>query len=138
VRSETSEPQAVQKIPHQVIVRAPGLLPMLYRTIELAEELGISQSTIVRWAQLGAPHQRDRRGHIWINGNLFASWVESHRRGRSRRRVPIDQAYCLRCRRLVTMENPRSRRVGNMILVSARCPECGSKVNRGSADDQSQ
>jgi hypothetical protein len=111
---------------------------MMYGTQELAKELGVRQSTVVRWTQRGAPHRRDRRGHLWIHGHLFASWVESQRRSRSRRRVSIDQAYCLHCNKLVNMHNPRPRRIGNMILLSARCPECGAKVNRGSTDDQSR
>jgi hypothetical protein len=127
--------QARLKMPHNVIVKAPGLLPMMYRTRELAQELGISRRTLVRWAQLGAPHKRDRRGHVWIHGRLFASWVESHRGGRSRRKLQLDQAYCLRCNQVIVMEDPRPRKVGNMTLLGGKCPDCGSKVNRGSTCD---
>jgi Tfp pilus assembly protein PilV len=37
------------KIPHLVIVKAPGLLPMQYTAQELAEELSISESTLRDW-----------------------------------------------------------------------------------------
>ena len=44
----SSSVQERQKIPREVIVRAPGLLPMFYKTRELAEDLGIDQRTIIR------------------------------------------------------------------------------------------
>jgi len=66
VRNGHSKP--VEKLPHSVIVRAPGLLPMLYKVKELAGELGISPRTIRKWARRGMPHQRDGKGHIWIDG----------------------------------------------------------------------
>jgi hypothetical protein len=64
-----------QKIPHEVIVRAPGHLPLFYKTQELAEDLGIDRQTIICWAKNGAPHKHDGKGHIWIHGKFFASWV---------------------------------------------------------------
>lgn len=124
------------KLPHKVIVRAPGLLPMLYRTRELAKELGVNRTTIVRWSQRGAPHKRDPKGHIWIHGQLFASWVETHRRNRSRPKLPIDQGYCLRCNQIITIQDQETRRVGNMIMIGGTCPDCGAKVNRATSDDQ--
>jgi hypothetical protein len=36
-------------LPHTVIVRAPGLLPMLYRPAELADDLEIPESTLRDW-----------------------------------------------------------------------------------------
>lgn len=127
--------QSRLRMPHKVIVRAPGLLPMMYRTRELARELGVSGARVVNWTQNGAPHQRDRRGHIWINGQLFASWVESHRRSRSRPQLPRGQGYCLRCDEIVTIKDPETRPIGNMIMFSGTCPECGAQVNRASSDD---
>ena len=125
---------AKQKIPHEVIVRAPGLLPMFYKTRELAEDLGADQQSIVRWAQNGAPHKRDGKGHIWIHGQLFASWIESQRKPRSRKEVPPDHGYCFRCNQIVKMEDIRKRRNANLILLTGTCTQCGGKVNRGSSD----
>jgi hypothetical protein len=34
------------RLPHCVIVKAPGLLPMLYKPSEIAEELKIPERTI--------------------------------------------------------------------------------------------
>lgn len=123
-----------EKIPHNVIVRAPGLLPMMYKTTELSEELGVAPRTIVRWTQNGAPFQRDQRGHIWIHGGLFASWVESQRRPRSRREIPPDHGFCFACDEIVRMEDIQERSIAKLTLLTGSCTQCGGKVNRGSSD----
>ncbi len=126
--------QGRQKIPHEVIIRAPGLLPMMYKTRELAEDLGINQQTIIRWAQNGAPHDRDGKGHIWIHGHLFASWVDSQRKPSSRKDFPLDHGYCFRCKEMVKMEDITKRRITNLIMLTGACFKCGGTVNRGSSD----
>jgi hypothetical protein len=45
------------KIPHSVIVKASGLLPMLYTVSELAMELDIPGRTLRNWLANGAPRQ---------------------------------------------------------------------------------
>jgi len=130
-------PQTAQtklKIPHDAIVRAPGLLPMMYKTRELADELGVDRQMIIRWAQNGAPHDRDGKGHIWIHGRLFASWIESQRKSRSRIGLPRDHGYCFGCHQMVKMEGITERRSAKLILLTGICPHCGRKVNRGSSD----
>jgi len=39
------------KLPHAVIIKAPGLLPMLYTPREICEELGVAESTLRDWLQ---------------------------------------------------------------------------------------
>ncbi len=73
------------RLPHLAIVRAPGLLPMLYRPNELAKELDMSPMTIADWAKKGLPHQRDGRGHLWINGQELAGWIAQVRQSRASR-----------------------------------------------------
>lgn len=60
------------RLPHAVIVRAPGLLPMLYSPRELGQELRIPDRTIREWLGKGLPHLRDERRHIWIDGRQLA------------------------------------------------------------------
>ena len=74
-------------LPHLAIVRAPGLLPMLYRPSELAEELGVSAAVVREWIDKGLPHQRDHRGHLWIDGRQVTEWVKVTRQ-RPAGRVP--------------------------------------------------
>ncbi len=47
------------KIPRLAIVRAPGLLSMLYTPSELGKELGIPVSTIRDWIARDVPHERE-------------------------------------------------------------------------------
>ena len=65
------------KLPHSVIVKSTSLLPMLYTVRELAEEITIPERTLRDWLANGAPHTRDHLGHIWIDGQAFARWVQS-------------------------------------------------------------
>lgn len=132
---QASQKQKRYKLPHSVIVHAPGLLPMMYRTRELAEELGVATQTVVTWAKNGVPHDRDRKGHIWIHGRAFATWVQSQRGKRSRMRMADDQAYCFRCKKPVCMLNAERRRIERLTLLSGKCSICGTTVNRGSSDD---
>jgi hypothetical protein len=83
--------RSTERLPHGVIVRAPGLLPMRYKTRELAEELSISTRTIRRWARRGMPHQRDSRDHIWVHGEEFAVWVEDQRCARRGPKLDPDE-----------------------------------------------
>ena len=126
-----------EKISHLVIVRAPGLLPMLYRATELAEELGISPRVVRRWVGKGISHQRDSRGHIWIDGEEFAAWVDSQRRAPRGPRLGPGEGYCLRCRRAVRLSNPTRREDGRSPILRGTCPKCGATVNRGVRDGQS-
>jgi hypothetical protein len=121
----------VERFPHSVIVRAPGLLPMLYKVKELAGELGVSPRAIREWAHRGMPHQRDGRGHIWINGREFAKWVETQRRARRGPRLKSGEGYCMRCRRAVRLLNPIRETSGKKTLLRGTCPHCAATVNRG-------
>ncbi len=129
MNSET--PRPAEKFPHTVIVRAPGLLPMLYKVSELAEELGISPRTIRDWRHRGMPHHRDRRGYVWINGRDFADWIEKVRRPARGPRLGADEGYCMRCNRPVELVDPVLHTGGVSTLLQGRCPHCGATVNRG-------
>lgn len=72
------------RLPHTVVVRAPGLLPMLYSPPELAEDLHIPAHIVREWLNKGLPYQRDAAHHVWINGREVAAWVEVARRARPR------------------------------------------------------
>jgi hypothetical protein len=68
---------------HSVIVKAPGLLPMLYLPSELAGELGMPVRTLYDWLNAGAPHTRDAQGNLWIEGRGLPAGsqrTESHAR----------------------------------------------------------
>jgi hypothetical protein len=129
----TDEQPTAESIPHSVIVRAPGLLPMLYKVRELAQELDTSRRRIRTWARRGMPHERDGRNHIWINGEQFAQWVEDQRRTQRGPKLKPDEGYCLRCRRAVQMVGSIRQVGGKKTILQGACPRCGATVNRGVA-----
>jgi uncharacterized protein with PIN domain len=126
-----------RKIPHSVIVRAPGLLPMLYTLNELEEELKISWRIIRGWLQKDLPYQQDGRGHIYINGRDMAAWVCEVCRSRPRRKLDASQAFCVRCHKPVTLADAQSYRQGTIARYSGVCPECGTVINRVKNNGQS-
>ncbi len=134
--TESSTSKRVLAIPHSVIVRAPGLLPMYYTTSELALEVGVEASRIVRWAKAGAPHRRDGRNHIWISGREFAAWVEETRAAEVGQPMQPGEGYCMRCRAPVEMDGPVLREKQGRKWISGTCPRCGARVNRGVRNGQ--
>ena len=121
------------KLPHQVIVKAPGLLPMLYKPSELSEELDIPVSTLKDWLRADAPHQRDDRNHIWINGGAFASWVEEKRKKKNTHRPLRDnEGFCLGCNSIVALDSITVEHIkGKLIHIRGICPKCNGKISRG-------
>lgn len=121
-----------RKLPHSIIVKAPGLLPMLYKPSELADDLDIPERTLRDWLDDGAPHSRDNRKHIWINGEEFAQWVETERKPKKERKMEVGQAYCFHCKQIVDMVDPSvSYTKGKLALQTGKCPLCHGKINRG-------
>ncbi len=119
------------KLPHKVIVKAPGLLPMLYKVRELAGELGIPESTLRDWLKRSAPHYRDK-GHLWIYGPEFSDWVKANRKQKREKRLSDTQAYCFICKADIEIVNPKIVPIkGELVSIKGTCPICRGKVSRG-------
>ena len=128
-----------KKFTHSIIVRSPGLLPMLYTVRELAEELSIPDRTLRDWLVQGAPHTRDRLGHIWVNGQEFANWVAQQRKKVPSYKLNSGEGYCMSCNQVVKMLKPISRpSIGRLVYTQGVCPHCDGKVSRGTRRDSSQ
>jgi hypothetical protein len=123
------------RLPHTVVVRAPGLLPMLYSPPELAEELHIRAYIVREWLKKGLPHHRDAAHHVWLNGREVAAWVEATRYARPRQPLQTDEAFCVKCNRPVKLANPAQMPRGKHLLLSGTCPECGTSIHRGTRHD---
>ena len=121
---------------HAVIVRAPGLLPMLYKPSELAQEFGVDVATIREWLAHGAPHQSDERGYYWIDGQRFAAWIKLIRQTQHST-LGDDEAYCLRCRQPVKLLAATVTQRGKHLLLNGVCPTCGNSIHRGARHGQS-
>ena len=127
------------RLPHSVIVRAPGLLPMLYAPSELDHELQMPARTVRCWIDRGLPRQRDERGHIWIDGRQLAAWVEALREAarRSVQQLAEDEAFCVHCHRPVKLINPTHTPHGKHLLLRGQCPVCQNSIYRGVRHGQS-
>ncbi|MEW6648687.1 MAG: hypothetical protein AB1453_00715, partial [Chloroflexota bacterium] len=120
-----------------VIIKAPGLLPMLYTPREICEELDIAESTLRDWLQIDVPHQRDNRNRIWINGEEFARWVNNQRKPKVTNKLNEDEAYCLRCNQVSKLLSPQIQPIkGNLVLIKGTCANCGAVINRGAHRDR--
>jgi hypothetical protein len=128
---EQLDGRVYEKLPHSVIVKAPGLLPMYYTSKELAEELGVPQYTVKLWIEGGLPHHYDGRNYIMVDGRDLARWVENQRRMKAGTKLKDGQAYCFRCRKRTPILNPSKVRDGNKILLKGSCNFCGGTVYRG-------
>ena len=125
------------KLPHNVIIKAPGLLPMLYTPREICDELDIAESTLRDWLQIDVPHQRDNRNRIWINGEEFARWVNNQRKPKATNKLNEDEAYCLRCNQVSKLLSPQIQPIkGNLVLIKGTCANCGAVINRGAHRDR--
>jgi hypothetical protein len=120
------------KLPHPVIVKSPGLLPMLYSVRELAQAIGIAERTLRDWLTAGAPHLRDNQGHLWINGREFAGWVALRRKPGRERKLKDSQAYCMRCKQVVELLAPQTRHIrGKLTSTRGTCSRCSGILHRG-------
>ena len=127
------------RIPHIVFVRAPGLLPMMYTLPELGLELGIPYSTLRNWLEAGVPHERDNRGHIFVNGQDFAAWIKEKKRTVKQRRLEAGEGYCMHCNQVVPMLDAEIHQVSEKLSRKiGRCSECGGKVIRGDRYDRTK
>jgi hypothetical protein len=119
-------------LPHYVIVKATGLLPMLYKISELSLELKVPDRTLRDWLKMGAPYIHDRGERIWINGREFAQWVAGQRKPKRDRKLTSSQGYCMRCNKIIEMVNPKTIPLkGKLVNVRGTCPDCAGVVNRG-------
>ena len=126
------------KIPHSVIVKAPGLLPMLYTSREICEELNLPLSTFRDWFEYGVPLIRDEQNHLWINGQEFSLWIKKQKQIKSKKHIDEDQAYCFFCHDVVKIISPDIQmQKGNLLLIKGKCSICGNSVYKGTRNDKS-
>jgi hypothetical protein len=122
------------RISRNVLIKAPGLLPMLYTPREIAEDLDVPETTLRDWLNHGAPHSRDESNHIWIDGKQFAAWVDNQRNTRKKPAHPLQagEGFCMRCNAIVKIQDREIRPVkGRLSHLKGKCPICGGIVNRG-------
>jgi hypothetical protein len=116
-------------------LKAMWLLDMLYTPSELASELDITTRDVYkRLVPAGLPCTRDKEGHLMIHGHDVVKWVQELRKGKIT--LGENQAYCVKCRKVVEMVNPTKVKVRRSVRITATCPDCGKVINRGGGNDR--
>jgi hypothetical protein len=109
-------------------LRMEKLLDMLYMPGELAKEVGFYRRQVYRvYINLGLPHIRDHRDHIWINGKTFREWYEATY---PRVKLVEGEGFCLTCKKSVLLENPETENWGGLVFWVGYCPKCRRKITR--------
>jgi hypothetical protein len=108
--------------------RLNKLLDMMYTPGELAEEVGFNRRQVYRvYIPAGCPHERDGRRRLWINGKAFREWAgEVYRK----RKLAVDEAFCLTCKKPVKMVDHVEKRKDRLIYYLCNCPSCNRKLAR--------
>lgn len=96
---------------------------MLYTLPELVAELGVPFNTLLNWLDIGAPHIRNNRGHIYIHGLEFAAWIKEKKNQAKPGRLSADEGYCMRCNQAVPLldtaiyqvSNKRNHKISNCL-----------------------
>lgn len=122
------------RIARGVMRRSLKLLEMEYTPAELADELGVSPKTIyTSYLPAGLPFRKDGTGHVWIIGTSARAWLEGATQHSVEKPVPPlgkDDAFCVKCRQVVTMDKISRRRFGRAGIMSGICPKCGREARR--------
>jgi hypothetical protein len=108
-------------------MRLGGLLDMLYKPSELAQEIDFSVRQVYRvYIPLGCPCDRVS-GRVWINGKMFAEWYETTY---PRQTLKENEAFCLTCKKAVSMLDAKRKNKGRLHYWVCNCPHCGRKISR--------
>ena len=109
-------------------LRARGLLDMLYKPSELADELQIDQRVIYRKLipEGTYAYKRTTTGTSGFTDLKVAALVRSLDR-KPGSTLAADEAYCLRCRKAVKLVNPKRNTKHALTILQSQCPECGNQ-----------
>ena len=124
-----------QRFERKHLIRLSRLMNMMYKPSEIADLFGVTAETVYRsYLPGGCPFERDKDGIIWIHGVSFADWVQSVTVQKKMTRLEDGQAWCLRCRGAVKLNNPRLRFTSRYVKIyQGKCETCGAKINRAYA-----
>jgi hypothetical protein len=124
---------SVFRLPHSVLVKSCGLLPMHYTVHELAKELGAVERTLRDWLANGAPHFKDAKGHIWVHGREFSRWVDGARKPKQKqKRMKDNEGFCMHCKKTMEMLAVSTRHIrGKLTMARGTCSQCGRIIHRG-------
>ena len=118
-------------LPREAKLRAKGLLDMMYLPEELAEDIGVNVSHVLCvLIPAGLPHTIGADNEIWLHGPGVARWLKEQKPAECKR-LRDDEAYCLRCRKVIAFGESITVRHGATSLRKSKCPHCRGGVQRG-------
>lgn len=106
--------------------KVKSLLNMMYTPKELGEEIGIDRDRFyLVYLPMGCPYVRDINNRISINGIEFKKWFEG-----TYKKVHLEknQAYCISCKRIVTIDQGERKQKKNLVYYIYICPNCGHET----------
>jgi hypothetical protein len=122
------------KVSRATMRKSMLLLDMEYKPAEIADELKVTDRTILRtWLPGGLPFRKDNTGHVWIVGTQARAWLEtiaSQNAEKPRKALAPDQAFCARCNAAVEPVNVTKVPFQRSGMLKGNCPVCGKAVNR--------
>ena len=112
-------------------------MDVMYTVPQLAKKLNLNPRYIRRALieKRGAPHIKDEKGHIYINGKELYEWGCNYIEKQKTKKNTIGKMkdgefYCVKCRcRVVGVNVYRDEDSKNRFLKGI-CPVCGTKLNR--------
>lgn len=126
--TNTKRPPLRGRLHGDQLRRLPSLLDMLYTPSELAAEVGFTRRQVYRvYIPKGCPHERDKTGHVFINGEAFHRW---YRDTYKKLQLAPNEAYCVSCKVVVTMQNPAIEIRGTYKYYKFTCSTCRRTVTR--------
>lgn len=138
----------VGTIDRRILLHGEKLMNVNYSVTQIAKILDLNPRYIRRAliAKYGAPHIRDSKEHIFINGEKLYVWAKKYVRDQEKRKMerpPIgnDEFYCVKCRKRVIGQEIFTASDSKNLFLKGTCPICGTRINkylRGSDDKKSE
>lgn len=129
--------KVVGTIDRRILLHGEKLLNVTYTVSQIAEKLDLNPRYIRRAliAKHGAPHVRDSKGHIFINGEKLYRWAQKYLQEQENRKhesppMKKDEFYCVTCRKRVIGEEIFTASDTKNLFLKGICPICGTRINK--------
>ena len=127
----------VGTIDRRILLHGKKLLNVNYSVRQITEKLGLDPRYIRRAliAKHGAPHFRDSKGHILINGKELYEWAQKYvkeQENHKNKRPPMEknEFYCVTCRKRVIGQDIFTASDSKNDFLKGICPLCGNRINK--------
>lgn len=124
------------RISNKLLSKLQRLQHMEYTVSEIAYELDTPETIVRNWiSRLGAPHQKDQSGRVWIIGTELRTWILAQHKKKKGKQFTLaeDEFLCLVCKKPVVVAEPESTDIkpSGLFYKHGKCPDCGTDVYKG-------